>query len=313
MPSERGCRVGTWCSLLLATRSEMCKHIRMGQTETCAVCRVNPSTTGQGEHVWPQWFLRAMDALGPPKSPWAVNSVPVLNQRGRPIRHPVRQRVFLPACSACNTELNVRFERPALAAVKALASNAWVGKVGREDWQAIGMWWVKVLLMLGNPRAKMADDQLNSVAVRFDDAPPDYTWMVNGSAPPSDMSLWVFNGTMAKSHPEFTLVLPSTVTMLDGANSLCHELSLATPGLCVTAVSHPGISIDHPLEKRQDAWELLHSPPQEGDLSQLRALPYNTVAWVRGGKVPHGHRVGPDQTSQLMAMFEYEADEVQPG
>jgi hypothetical protein len=137
--------------------------------------------------------------------------------------------------------------------------------------------------------------------------------MVNGSAPPSDMSLWVFNGKMTKSHPEFTSVLPGAVTMLDGANSLCHELSLATPGLCVTVVSHPGISIDHLLVKRRDAWELLHNPPQEGDLSQLRALPYNTVAWVRGGKVPHGHRVGSDQTSQLMAMFGYEADEVQSG
>ncbi|WIY05574.1 hypothetical protein QRX60_17615 [Amycolatopsis mongoliensis] len=283
----------------------------MAQVEICAVCGNNPAT-GQGEHVWPQWFLKAMDALGPPKKPWAVNSIPVVNKRGVPIHHSQRQRVLLPVCRTCNGELNKRFEMPAREVVKELATNGWSGEFNQAEWHSVGMWWAKVLLMLGHPKARLGDRRLNDIAIRFDNPPHDYRWMVDGSSPPVDLSLWVFRGAIEDSESEFTMVLPDSVAMRSGSTALCHELSLVTEGLCVTVVSHPGVSIDHPLVNRQDAWELLHNPPQRGDLSKLRSLPGKAVSWMRGEKVPEGHSVGPDQFSRLTAMIGYESDDVLP-
>lgn len=279
--------------------------------ELCTTCGTNPST-GQGEHVWPQWFLKTMDALGSPRNPWAVNSKPVLNRQGQPIHHPTRQRVLLPVCRDCNQELNNRFEKPARPIVEALATNGWAGTFDETEWRAVGLWWAKVLLMLGHPKARLADSRLNDIAVRFDNAPPHYTWMINGDPPPSYLSLWVFRGAIIDADPEFMMVLPNDVAMADGTIALCHEMSLVTEGLCVTVVSHPGISIGHPLAERQDAWELLHSPPKRGDLSNFSVLSGKTVAWVQGGTVPENHRVGPDQTSQLTALFGYESDDLTP-
>lgn len=251
-----------------------------------------------------------MDALGPPRNPWAVNSKPVLNRQGRPIHHPARQRVLLPVCTDCNRKLNNRFEKPAKPIIEALATNGWSGSFDETEWQTVGLWWAKVLLMLGHPKARVADNRLNDIAVRFDNAPPDYTWMINGNPPPSYLSLWVFRGAIIETDPEFMMILPNDVAMTDGTNALCHELSLVTEGLCATVVSHPGISIDHPLVQRQDSWELLHNPPKRGDLSNFATLAGKAVAWVQGGTVPEGHRVGPDEVSQLTALFGYESDDL---
>ena len=279
----------------------------MGDILTCAVCGAAPASTGHGEHVWPKWFLKAMDALGPPKNGWSVNGRPVMNRDGKQIHLTERQRVTLPACTACNGELNRRFEEPAKSAVEELARNQWSGHYSDADWQAVGMWWAKVLLLLGHPQARYAHPYLDKVAVRFDGTPPDYGWMVSGSSPPSHLSLWVFNATMTRADSPFTLVLPSEVVAADNSRTLCHVLSLGTPGLCATVVSHPELCIENPLVERGQAWELLHNPPS-GDLSQLPQLAYDTIAWCRGGSVRPGHVVGSNQSSQLEALFGYEDD-----
>jgi hypothetical protein len=284
-----------------------CKHGPMGNYSTCAVCGVTPASTGQGEHVWPRWFLKAMDALGPPKNAWSVNGRPVTNRDGEQIHGTERQRVMLPACIACNSELNSRFEEPAKSAVGHLARNQWSGSYSNADWRAVGMWWAKVLLLLGHPQARIAHPYLDKIAVRFDGTPPDNSWMVKSSGPSSHLSLWVFNATMTCADSPFTLVLPSAVVAADGSRARCHVLSLATPGLCVTVVSHAGLRIDHPLVERGQAWELLHNPPS-GDLSQLPQLAYDTITWVRGGAVQPAHVVGANQSSQLEALFSYEDD-----
>jgi hypothetical protein len=98
--------------------------------------------------------------------------------------------------------------------------------------------------------------------------------------PPADLSLWVFHGTLADDTTRYRVPVPSTVIGADGSRTDFHFMMLGTEGLCVTLLSHPGWPIEHPLVQVGHAWELLHDPPDRGDLSSLPRLGWKTVAWT---------------------------------
>jgi hypothetical protein len=247
-------------------------------TNPCAICGTAVADTR--EHVWPQWYLGDLDELGPPSTNWSVNGLPVLNRHGVPVGSPRRQRVVIPACGACNTELDRRFEKPAKDAIRRQVNARWRGSEKREDWRAIGLWWVKILLLLGNPLARHEHPRIDQIAVRFDSGQPDYAWMINGGSPPKGLSLWVFNGTLMDETQQYRVPVPRAVISADGSRTDFHFMMLGTEGLCVTLLSHPGWPVEHPLVQKGHAWELLHSPPEGGDLSSLPMLGCKTVAWT---------------------------------
>jgi hypothetical protein len=255
-----------------------------------------------------------MDQQGPPPFAWAKNGVPIVDREGNAVHRATRQRVLLDVCEPCNTALNRRFEVPAKPVVGDLALNRWKGVRSEEEWRAVGMWWAKVILMLGHPAARIGDALLNREArIGFDGPLPDYTWMVDGSSPPSDLSVFAFNADLSlpAAEPGFRLTVPADVLHDDGTTTHCQILSLATPGLCVTVLNHPGITIDHPLVKRGVGWELLHSPPSGADLSTLPPMSHKRVLIVRGGGMPAGHVVDESDFSFLTGTFGigYESDE----
>jgi hypothetical protein len=84
--------------------------------------------------------------------------------------------------------------------------------------------------------------------------------------PPADLSLWVFNGTLANDTTRYRVLVPGTVISADGSRTDFHFMMLGTEGLCVTLLSHPGWPVEHPLVQVGHAWELLHDPPDRGDL-----------------------------------------------
>lgn len=278
----------------------------MSQNTRCAICLTPGSATGQGEHVWPSWLLTHLDKIRKPLYPWAIDGVPITYNNGKPVLRDRRHRVLLPACPPCNDALNSRFEKPARQVVTALATNGWAGLHNEHEWRAIGMWWAKVLLLLGHPEARVEFARLDKAIPRFEGAPPDYKWMVTGAPPPPDLSLWVFRAKIEKSSPRFTLVVPREITHPDGSTTSCQTLSLATPGLNVTLMNHPGLIIDpvdHPLVARAEAWELLHNPPQSGDLAQLPEMPHHSIAWVPGPPRKAGWRIGAGAEAVLEAFF----------
>lgn len=172
----------------------------------------------------------------------------------------------------------------------------------------------KVLLMLGHFDARIGDGLLNKYArMPFEGPMPDYERMVDGTGPPADLSVFVFNAVLSAGpeEPVFRLALPAAVLHEDGTTRHCHTLSLATPGLCVTVVSHPGATVDHPLVRRGEAWELLRSPPDGGDLSGLPAFSHKHVAFARGGGIPAGHVIDESGFSYLSGLFGigYETEE----
>jgi hypothetical protein len=244
----------------------------------CPLCRIAPADTR--EHVWSQWYLRHLDAIGPPATGWSVNGMPVLNRDGVQFRNQHRQRVLIPACASCNSELDKRFEKPAQDVVRRLVGARWSGSEGREEWRAVGMWLTKVLLLLGSPNARHEQERIDEVAVRFDSSEPDYTWMIDGSPPPADLSLWVFNGTFDDATTRYKVPVPRSVVGADGNRTVFRFMMLGTEGLCATLLAHPGWPVRHPLVEEGQAWELLHDPPESGELSCLSRLGCKTVAWT---------------------------------
>jgi hypothetical protein len=80
--------------------------------------------------------------------------------------------------------------------------------------------------------------------------------------------------------------------------------------MCVTVVSHLGITIRHPMVEAGHAWELLHAPPEQGDLGDLEPLSAKHVTYTRGGGVPGGHVVDDSEYKYLITLFGYERDQV---
>ncbi len=249
----------------------------MSSSEVCVLCGIAPAV-GQGEHIWPSWYLKYLDRLGSPVSGWSQNEVPITDREGAQIHPARRMRVLIPACESCNAELNRRFEVPAKPIIKRLAAKGWAGPATAEEWHIVGLWFAKILLLLGNPRARYEHPHVNEKAIRFEAGEPDISWLINQSPPPEGLSLWVFNASRNLDDRLFRVAVPRAVRTADGGTVPFHFMMVTLEGLSVTLLSHAGWPVEHPLVERGQAWELLHTPPS-GDLSLLPRLSYQAVFW----------------------------------
>jgi hypothetical protein len=227
----------------------------------CPICLTTATITR--EHVWPSWFLKRLDQAAPPPFGWSINGVPINDRDGNQIKGERRQRVMLDICGPCNATMNTTIEVPAKPTVTALALNGWRGRYGRKEWREVGLWWAKVLLLAAHEEARLENPRLqNAITYTFEPPMPDLRWLTDGTGMSDCVSVFVYNADMTIADTEFDLSIPGQVNFDDGRTAHCHVLSMATPGLCVTVVSHPGIKITHPMVEKRQAWELLHSPPR---------------------------------------------------
>jgi hypothetical protein len=276
---------------------------------TCVICSTNQASR-VGEHVWPRWFLTLMDSQGIPPNGWSRSGNPILNSRGEQIALPKRTRVFLPVCEECNGKLARRFEEPAIDAVTRLATNDWRGALTADEWRAVGMWWAKIGLMLGHPAARYEHRRLNELAIRFNGSTPEYGWMVDGSPAPVDLSVFVHHSSMEAGETEAVLGVPQHIGLADGRVRVSHLFQIVTPDIAVAVVSHPGMTVVHPLVERGDAWELLRGAPQNADLASLPLLGHRTVVFRQGLLVHEGFQIDSSETSHLMSIFTHEVEQV---
>jgi hypothetical protein len=137
---------------------------------------------------------------------------------------------------------------------------------------------------------------------------PDVRWLTDGSQVPDHISCTT--PISRRLAPRHKLVLPAHVLFDDKTTADCHVLSMATPGLGVAVVSHPGVVINHPLVKDGRAWEVLHNPPRRGDIGNLRPVQRDVVRFLRGGGVRENQVVGGSEFSWLTGMFDYEGDQL---
>lgn len=268
----------------------------------CPLCRSRPANSR--EHVWPQWLLRRADAAGPAPYSWTVGGKPVLDKNISPLQLGHRARILLAICEQCNGTLDTRFEHTAKPLIDPLIANAWSGTLSDVEWRAVGEWWAKVLLLLGHPRARYETPRLAGALIPFSPPLPDYMWLIDGSAPPDHLSLFVFRADLSSRTTAFRLAIPELVTGPAGEVDPCHVGALAMPGIAVALVSHPGIEIDHPLVRRGHAWELLHAAPSVGDLAALPLLSYQSVQMPRAGSVERGHVIDESAGSVLTTLLD---------
>lgn len=244
----------------------------------CAICEHEPAVD-RGEHVWPAWYLRHLDMKGRPIGGWSINGEPMLDRNDRQVHPTERQRVFLDACRSCNQELNRRFEVPAKPIIKDLVDAGWAGEILQGDLEVVGLWFAKVLLLLGHPRAHHSDSRFDfDRRERFVGPGPDLSWLVTDAPAPADLSLWVFNADTSLNESMHEVVVPRIPPNGDGG--VLNYLQVAEDGICASLLWHPGWPVSHPLVAQGFAWELLHGAPEGGDISQLPRVSYNAVSWI---------------------------------
>ena len=254
---------------------------------TCPICRTRPADSR--EHVWAHWYLEHMDKHAAPMTAWTSNGSPIVNRDGLQYAgRAERERVMLDICKTCNNELDRRFEKPAQGLVDTVVKAGFAGALTREQWGTVGLWWAKLLLLLGLPESRYATSRINDkIVARFDAADQlDLRWLTDGSPVPDGLSLYAHRVDLADSSTVYAVPFPSVVTDARGNHTYFHVLDLATQGVGFSLVSHPGWPVDHPLVSVGSAWELLHSPPPSGsDLSLLPAFGPRAISWQTFGAV----------------------------
>lgn len=274
----------------------------------CRVCLAKAAS--EEEHVWPAGYLRRLDKADKPPLAWTSNGHPLVKSNGSIfVPNGKRQRAFLPVCRSCNCKMQQLIEQPAQRLVVDGVLGSWSTPLSQDDWASVGRWWAKVLFMLGHPDLRFGDDGLQSAepleSVRFAEA-PDLSWLAASAPPPSEASLFAYRADPSLPlSREHRLVFPGSIRFTDGSTAACHHMSMATTGLGLLAVWHPGLIIEHPVVVEGQGWELLHSPPAGPvALDSLPALSHLQVAVISGAaQVEAGHCVNTSEHSQLLAAF----------
>lgn len=228
-------------------------------TLSCALCGQWPSSR-VGEHVLPNWLLRKLFPVGE-YSTYVGGALET--------QTPNIPRLQLPVCDqltggGCNKILSDRFERRETqdAVLKLIEGTV----VTERETEAAGVWWLKTLLLGHHP------DLTDPVGALKWEPPVDqdlFRWMVQGSAPPADISIWcswaplsVVSG--AKQLSLYTgprISLPCY--LFEDKEFTSRVVNFGLRRLYLHLVVHPGWDVLHPFEEAGQAIRLF--PWQGGD------------------------------------------------
>ena len=252
----------------------------------CVICETRPSTR-RGEHVWPQWYMRA-PIHGPGPYPWSVGNEPILRRDGRPVAPPVLTRVKLPVCRQCNGELDRRFEKAGSSVMRDIFEKQGRLNLTSGAAESAGLWLLKTWLLLSHPRIHYSEpliDRLDIIRDRRALPQEYYRWLVTGLQPPAGLSLWVSrtmdDGQTARSGP--IIPLPEVHAGGEIVSFEAHQVTLH--GLTIVLVFHPGWPLVHPYESSGGAQRLWPSPGAI-NLEMLASIPLSAVPrWAEGWRV----------------------------
>jgi hypothetical protein len=145
----------------------------------------------------------------------------------------------------------------------------------------LGVWLLKVCLLLAHPASHDSTPGLDRT--KWEGAPADlYAWMVDGSPPPPDLSVWIYKqrATSAGGPADQHIPLPTVVS--DGVETRCRHIEFRLRFLNVTCIHHPGWALDHPLVATGSAVRVW--PPTDGavDIGALPDVADPDFAWIDG-------------------------------
>lgn len=252
---------------------------------TCVICEARPSTR-RGEHVWPQWYLRAhIHPPGPYE--WSFNDDPILRSDGTPLAPDVLMRVKLPVCGQCNAELNSRFERASDVMLRVFGVSGRLA-LSANDAELVGLWLLKTWLLLSHPQVLYSEPVIDGLdIIRDRRALPQrcYRWLVTGESPPDGLSMWITrttdDGPARRSGP----IIPVPEVHADGEQVSFETHEVTLHGLTVVVVFHPGWPIFHSHEAEGRAVRMWPTPGAV-DLGALGSVPLSQVPrWSEGWRV----------------------------
>jgi hypothetical protein len=247
--------------------------------QPCVFC--GATCTGQGEHTETKGLLR----LWSHDVNFVLDGQLARRKGGAEYREDRIRPTLLDICPACNSWLNVMFEKPGQDFVKKVFTEVITHLRGPEV-VAFARWWVKTLFLRSHPAARSTSDAKIRVpgqpdrpleTVRWDTADPQL-WVTfrRLQAFPDDLSLWmaiedsrVVGASLKLDQPR--IFLP---TIIDRAGTrtptqLCDIAFAVPPGriLRFHLAFHPHCDLVHPFETAGLATRLWPTVPAVLDLA----------------------------------------------
>lgn len=211
-----------------------------GNGSDCRLCP-NGTSGSDGEHVLPKWYLTLLDQHAGPPSPYTIHGKLVKGKRKeKPLAAPNghRRRWTLPVCPGCNKILSERFEAPVQTFDTRLEKDLWRASFTTDEWQTIGRWWAKTLLLWAHPDTTIKNvPQLADWAApaKFKGGHPPYDWLLDGSPPPKDLHLFAYHCEPSPANvsgPKPALLsFPRAVVHGGGRTDAAYATSMSMPVL----------------------------------------------------------------------------------
>lgn len=241
----------------------------------CVFCEMEKSTP-RGEHVLPQWLLRALwtQEAGPYTT--YRNDELVQTRDGHPRRQSSAARFQLPVGPECNGILDRRFEKPAKDLIRAMLLEE--ASLSGDQLVTIGLWFVKTWILLAHPALVVSDPGFTMT--HWEPWDPRWEdWMMSGLEPPDGLSAWltkVDHNETAES-PRY-IDLPLGSVNRDGAAAFLIDFGIGE--MTVSVLYHPDWKIKHPLEDDGHAIRLWPEVTAESfNYSALRLVRRREVVW----------------------------------
>lgn len=252
----------------------------------CALC-TRDSTPG-GEHVLPQWFLRA---AFPDSDEYTTehNGAPILKEDDdTPRTQTSVDRPKLPCCSTCNAALNDRFERQKTVKIgRRLVAGDGRITLSAEEVGDLGIWLLKTLLLLSHPETTSSVPGVKIPSWNLGMVPADlYSWMTTNAPPPDGLSVWLMLRATDEDGTEEPPVITLPVIYADGRETAFQVKMFAIKRIELTLVYHPHWAIEHPLELDGRAVRMWPRTTRDAvDLTRLSGVVPWPVRWVSAGRI----------------------------
>ena len=146
-----------------------------------------------------------------------------------------------------------------------------------------GLWFAKILLLATHPLALHQHPEINKHRIIGEWETEDFSWLIEGTPPPSDLSLWVFRAEQEEGTPTARVLLPKVVQLDDGTTPFPMTM-ITLEGICLTLVYHPGWASIIPWSLRAQLGSS-STTLAKGDLADLPLLPFNAINWRRQNTV----------------------------
>lgn len=201
------------------------------------------------------------------------NGQPAMNQGGSLKSDRLTpEHVQLPCCLTCNTALNDRFE---LRIERPWRNSFLADRSGGSEAEEVGLWLLKTCLLLAHPAQKTGWG-VNELSWSGASSPLSCDWMISGSGPPSDISLFAHRFYDDRlGVPPFKVALPEL--RADDHVWLCQSVQLGLRDWGMTLIHHPGWVFEHPSTTPNSVVGIW---PASGPISSSSLVPQPTCPWI---------------------------------